>query len=292
MEKYLIKSEDVKKLFSPRPADSHKYDYGHILIVAGSLGMTGAAVLTAQAALRSGAGLVTVAVPKSLLPIVAVQSREIMTIPLPETKEITLSLAAADKIIQFIQKRKVSVLAIGPGLSLHSQTSKLVKKILNTILLPCVLDADGLGAFTGSRADFKKAKARLIVTPHAGELARLLGVATEKIRQERERFASSFAKEYQLICLLKGHQSLITDGTKVFINPTGNPGLATAGSGDVLTGMLAAFLAQGLDLFPAAFAAAYLHGLAGDLARNEKTEMGLIASDIIENIPKALKKML
>ncbi|MFH1258677.1 MAG: NAD(P)H-hydrate dehydratase [Elusimicrobiota bacterium] len=292
MEKYLTKSADVKKLFSPRPADSHKYDYGHVLIVAGSLGMTGAAVLTAQAALRSGAGLVTVAVPKSLLPIVAAQSREVMTLPLPETKETTLSLAAAEIIIQFIQKRKVSVLAIGPGLSTHPKTSKLVKKILNTISLPCVLDADGLGAFTASRADLKKVKARLILTPHAGELARLLGVATDKIRQEREKFALNFAKEYQLICLLKGHQSLITDGTKIYLNPTGNPGLATAGSGDVLTGIIAAFLGQGMDLFPATYAAAYLHGLAGDLSRDEKTELGIIAGDIIDNIPKALKKVL
>lgn len=292
MNPIFIQLNEIKKLFPPRKPDTNKYDYGHILIIAGSLGMSGAAILTAQSALRSGAGLVTLAIPKSLLGLVAGQTKEIMTLPLPETRELSLALSAGKKILQFIKNRRVSVVAIGPGISRHRQTKKLVRKILLQVNRPCVLDADGINAFVGSKKLLKKVKSPLVLTPHCGELARLLEDTTERIQIDRIRSARSFAQEYGQVCVLKGHQTVVTDGRKTFLNPTGNPGMATAGCGDVLTGMIAGFLGQGLSLLSASLAAVYLHGLAGDIARDEKTELGLIAGDIIDYIPRAIKKIL
>jgi NAD(P)H-hydrate epimerase len=295
----MITSSEIREILPKRRKDAHKKDFGHILILAGSLGMTGAATLTCQGALRIGAGLVTLGIPESLNPIMEVKVTEAMTLPLPETEEKSLSSKGIDEILNFIERRKVDVIVIGPGLSTNRDTGKLVKMIINRVDLPCILDADGINLLDGE-ANLAKAKAEIIMTPHPGELGRLLGEKAEEVQRERTRYASQFSRENNLICILKGYQTVIAKGEDIFINPLGNPGMATGGSGDVLSGMIGGLVAQLRlmetekkdSLLSAAIAGVYLHSLAGDLAKREKGEMGLIASDIVEKIPGAIREVL
>lgn len=274
-----------------RKDNTHKGDYGHILILAGSAGFSGAAVLCANAAMRSGAGLVSLGVPEGVYSIIAKKSYpEVMVKPLAETKERTLSLKAYSRIMALAQK--ADLLAIGPGLSQNSQTQKLVLRIIRGIQKPMVLDADALNALCG-HLDLLRVMSHLsttILTPHLGEFSRLIGRPPDYVQKNREMLAKRFASDYNIILILKGHRAIVTspDG-KAYVNKTGNPGMAGAGSGDVLTGMVAALLGQGLSGFEVARLGVYLHGLAGDLAAKEKTQAGMIASDIIENIPEAIK---
>ncbi|MFH1239347.1 MAG: NAD(P)H-hydrate dehydratase [bacterium] len=302
MKESLVSRNEMKKLLPTRRKETFKNDYGHILVLAGSPGMTGAAVLACQAAMRAGAGLVTLGIPASLNPILEVKLTEVMTLPLAETGEGKLAEKAVEKIFQFIEQRKVSTLIIGPGLSTAEETCLLVKEIIRDIQLPCVLDADGLNAFKDESArnekrwtipELKEAKARLILTPHPGELGRLINENPADIQEDRVKYAVNFAKENKTILVLKGYRTVITDGTNVFINPTGNPGMATAGCGDVLSGMIGGFIAQmgAESLLAATSLGVYLHGLAGDLAASEKTETALMAGDVLENIPAAIKKL-
>jgi len=272
-----------------RKADSHKGDYGHILILAGSSRFSGAGLLCAESALRSGAGLVTLGVPESInLALIKVKPRELITFPLPETKEGTLSLTAFSKISVLL--KGVDVLIIGPGLGRNKSTYALVRKVMHKAIQPKVVDADALNALSGFPAVLKAHKGQLILTPHQKEMSRLFDIDVNLIKNNRKMIAKKYAKHYNSIIILKGHNSIVTDGLKKFyINRSGNPGMATAGSGDVLSGITGAFLAQGLDSFQAAKYATYVHGLAGDLAAKDKTQMGLIASDIIDRIPDALK---
>jgi len=272
-----------------RKADSHKGDYGKILILAGSSRFSGAALLCAEAALRSGAGLVTVGIPSSVnLALIKNKIKEIMTLPLPQTPAGTLSLAAFSKVMLFL--KNTDVLIIGPGLGSHKSTYALVRKIIKSLKLPSVIDADALNAFSHHLRALKKHQGQVILTPHIKEMERLFGVTCELIKKDRKLIAKKYAKYYNSTIILKGHQSIVTDGDRRFyINKTGNPGMATAGSGDVLSGVVGAFLAQGLDAFSAAKFATYIHGLAGDIAAVDKTQMGLIASDITSRIPDALK---
>jgi len=273
-----------------RKVDSHKGDYGHILILAGSSRFSGAALLCAESALRSGAGLVTLGIPRSInLGLIKSKPRELITFPLPETNEGTLSLSAFTKIAALL--KHIDVLIIGPGLGNNKSTFALVKKIMRKSSQSKVVDADALNALNKSLGILKKHKGQLILTPHQKEMSRLFGISTNTIKHNRKLIAKECAKHYNSIIILKGHNSIVTDGLKKFyINQTGNPGMATAGCGDVLSGIVGAFLAQGLDAFRAAKYATYIHGLAGDLAAKEKTQMGLIASDIVERIPDALRK--
>ncbi|MDI6640869.1 MAG: NAD(P)H-hydrate dehydratase [Elusimicrobiota bacterium] len=296
----------VKKLIAKRKSNSHKYNYGHVLILAGSRGLTGAAVLCANACIRSGAGLVTLGVPKSQQGIVAKKILpEIMTLPLKETMQRTISVNAFSEIKNFIHKRKVDVIAIGPGLSTNNSTKKLVKKLVKVIrFIPIILDADGLNAINES--DLKISSHNIIATPHPGELSRITGISTKEIQRRRLEITKKFAKINNIICILKGYQTVINNGDEVFVNTTGNPGMATAGCGDVLTGMISAFIEQvnpthhperhrknlKEKLLNASIVSVYLHGLAGDIAAKEKTEISLIATDIIEKIPEALKSVL
>jgi len=279
---------------SKRKPDSHKGDFGHIFILAGSLGMSGAAVLAASsagAALRSGAGLVTVGVPRSILSIVAGFQPELMTIPLPENKNGSLSKQALSLINKFL--KKVDLLLIGPGLAGSIQTQQLVRKLIFNTKQKMVVDADGLNALVGHMKNLRKitSKKEIIFTPHAGELGRLMECSAKEIQCNREKIAKQFAKNHKVVTVLKGCKTVVAgpDG-KVYINYTGNSGMSTAGSGDVLSGIIAAFFAQGLNGFDAAKYGVYIHGLAGDLAAKEKTQLGLIASDIIEFLPEALKR--
>lgn len=299
----------VDSVLSHRKPDTHKGDYGHIFILAGSRGFTGAAILCANSAMRTGAGLVTLGIPESQYSIVAKRGfLEVMTKPLPETKDKTLSLNAYKKIFEFAQK--ADVLAIGPGVSRNHSTQGLVRKIIAKINKPIVIDADGLNALTGHlnllsakrypclcgarrQAWRRQALSAIrIMTPHPGEFSRLIGKPVTYIQKNREMLAKKFAYDYNVVLVLKGDKTIIASpDKKVYVNTVGNPGMATAGSGDVLTGMIAALLGQGLNCFEAAKIGVYLHGLAGDLAAKEKTQAGMIASDIIEKIPSAMKKI-
>ncbi len=283
----------IRSLILKRRRDANKGDFGHVLIIAGSRGMTGAAVLCANGALRSGAGLVTVAVPESQQEIVAKNIRpEAMTIPMPE-KNGGFSLKAYQVIFKFLSKRKVSALVLGPGIGRSPEIIKLVNKILISMDLPIVLDADGLNAASSSSNIFKKTRSTLIITPHPGEFSRLTGITAETINKNRIKTAKAFAGENKLICVLKGYKTVISDGKKAFENTTGNPGMASGGMGDVLSGMIAAFIPHVKEpaLLNAALCAVFLHGFAGDIAADEKTTVSLLAKDLAESIPKAVKTM-
>ena len=258
------------------------------MVLAGSARFSGAAVLCAEACLRSGAGLVTLGIPESLnSAFIKIKPPEAMTLPLPQTKEVTLSETAFPLIRKFCEK--TDVLVIGPGLGRTNSTQRLVSKVISKLAKPVVIDADALNALSENLELLRKAQ-NMILTPHPGEMAGLLGVSTAQIQKNRKKVAKDFVNRYNIILVLKGHQTIVAQkNKKLYINKTGNPGMAKAGSGDVLTGIISAFLAQRLDGFTAAKYAVYLHGLAGDLAAKEKTQMAMIASDIIGKIPQAIK---
>ncbi|OGX37462.1 MAG: NAD(P)H-hydrate dehydratase [Omnitrophica WOR_2 bacterium RIFCSPHIGHO2_02_FULL_50_17] len=275
-----------------RNPDVYKNQFGHVCVIAGSRRMLGAAALSSLAAMRAGAGLVTVAVPQSLNTAVQKKIANIvMTLPLKETAEQTIAFSA------FAQVEKLSdtfdVLAIGPGLSMHPGTQRFVRKVIAASPKPLVIDADALNALAGHLDILRKTGTLKILTPHPGEMSRLLGVSRDYIEQNRSKAAAAFAREYQCVLLLKGYRTVVAAaGRKAYINKTGNAGMATAGSGDVLTGMIAALVGQGFSGFEAAKWGAYLHGRAGDLAAQAKTRVSMIASDIIDYIPLAMKKTM
>lgn len=277
---------------SKRKADSHKGDYGHILAVAGSAGFSGAAILAGHAAMRSGAGLVTLAVPASINnAVIRRKIPELMTLPLPDAGKGVFIPSDLSPIKKF--SAGCNVLLIGPGLGQTPGTRSLAVKLVREIKLPKVLDADGLNAFAG-RPELLRPAGRygLVITPHPGEMSRLIGLKTVDVQSGRKQTAVDLARKYCITVVLKGYRTVVAgpDG-RCYINSTGNPGMATAGSGDVLAGMLTAFIGQGLDCFTAAKFAVYLHGLAGDMAAEEKTKISLIAGDIIDKIPQAIKSI-
>jgi len=276
-------------LLPPRPPDTHKGDAGHVFLLAGSVGLSGAAALCAMGALRAGAGLVTLGIPKSLHGPMVEKLTEAMLKPLPDTKEGSLSLQGLPDIVSAIERR--DAVAIGPGLSQHQQTKELVRQLLPKIRKPLVLDADGLNALAEEVHLLKKLALPIILTPHPGEMARLIKLSSQDVQQDRERIAREFAKQYRVIVVLKGHETVVAsfDGT-VYVNETGNPGMASGGCGDVLTGMIVGLLGQRLALFDAARLGVYLHGLAGDLAAKDRGEIGLIASDLADRIPLAIRQ--
>ncbi|MDF0650870.1 MAG: bifunctional ADP-dependent NAD(P)H-hydrate dehydratase/NAD(P)H-hydrate epimerase [Nitrospira sp. LK265] len=285
----LITEHEVRTYLPRRQPSSHKGTFGHVGIIAGSVGKTGAAAMAARAALRVGAGLVTVAVPTSVNDILEAKLLEVMTVPMPETKARTFARTSLDRLVAFMTAR--TAIAIGPGLSTHPETVELVQGLTKQLDRPAVLDADALNALTGRTAILASCKTPPIITPHPGEMARLEADATpQTVNSDRIGTASRFARERGLFVVLKGARTVVArpDGA-VAICPTGNPGMATAGTGDVLTGMVVGLLAQGLPSWEAACAATYLHGAAGDLAAARNGQAGLIAGDVIEEIPNALK---
>ncbi len=271
-----------------RPPDTHKGDYGHLLVVAGSMGKAGAAVMTAKAALRAGSGLVSVAVPNNLVPVIHSQLQEAMCIAVSESIDGTIGIGAADALLK--AGSKMTACAIGPGLTTHPEVVQTIRDLIPRLTMPMVLDADGLNALAGRLDILKQLKAPAVLTPHPGEMSRLASASTEDVQQDRLGFASAFATRYGVTLVLKGAATVIAapDGM-TYINTTGNPGMATAGTGDVLTGMIAGLIAQGRPATKAACLAVFLHGLAGDLAAEDKTEQAMTAGDVIENIPKAMK---
>jgi hydroxyethylthiazole kinase-like uncharacterized protein yjeF len=295
-----IEKKAASLLLPERPGYSHKSDYGHVLVIAGSRGKTGAALMTAKACLRTGAGLVTIGIPETLLDVFQSRVTEQMVLPLPDTGKGTFSVKAFDQILNFLDS-SADVLAIGPGITANEETADLVKQVLNTVTVPIVLDADAINVLAGRKDLLKKVKAPVILTPHAGEMARLLASLAGKslkeqdnreLRSEIERnrigLTRTASMETGAYYILKGAPTIVADPEgRIFINTTGNPGMATAGSGDVLTGMLAGLLGQGMNPLDACRLAVFLHGLAGDAAAEIQGMHSLIASDIIESIPRA-----
>ena len=274
---------------SRHKADVHKNTFGHVLVIAGSRRMLGASALCSLTALRSGAGLVTSCVPKSLNAALHKKiSNCVMTWPLAETKEGSFAFSAITEIKKAFKKH--DVIALGPGISQNKSTQKLVLEIIAKSPIPIVIDADGLNALAKRKSVLTKSDSIKIITPHPGEMARLTGQSTKEIEQNRRKAAVSFARKYKCIVLLKGHKTVVAaPNGKTYNNQSGNAGMATAGSGDVLTGMIAAFIAQGLSGFEAAKYGAFLHGRAGNLAAKSKTKLSMIASDLIDFIPRTIK---
>ncbi|GIX05207.1 MAG: hypothetical protein KatS3mg114_1076 [Planctomycetaceae bacterium] len=270
-----------------RPTQAHKGTFGRVWIVAGSRGMSGAAALAGLGALRGGAGLVTVAVPSQLQSLVAGYEPSYLTFGLPDDECGRLTLAALPLLLEQLQTQTAS--AYGPGLGRSHDLDELAVQLYLTVEQPMVFDADGLNALAARRALWQTMKppAPRILTPHPGEFQRLTGLSMQEIATHRVELAVKYAHAWQVTLVLKGAGSVITDGVRYAINPTGNPGMATGGTGDVLTGVIVALLAQGVEPFAAAQWGAYLHGLAGDLAARELSQPGLIASDVVRYLPSA-----
>jgi hydroxyethylthiazole kinase-like uncharacterized protein yjeF len=287
---HLLTSEELAPLLPERRPDSHKGSYGHLLLVAGSTGKAGAAVLAARAAVRAGAGLVTVAVPEPVVAIVNGGSIESMTLPLPAGASGQAAAAAVEVVLAAAAGR--TVLALGPGLGQDAETAAAIRRIVLETALPAVVDADGLNAFAGRLGELAGRAAPAVLTPHPGELGRLLGISTAEVQADRPAAARRAAAESGAIVVLKGHRTLVADPTGgLYINPTGNPGMATGGTGDVLTGVLGGLAAQRLQPIVAAQLGVYLHGLAGDLALERLGGRGLAAGDLIEALPAAFARL-
>ncbi len=305
----ILQKEDIVSLLPSRPKYSHKGTYGHVLIIAGSKGKTGAALMAAKACLRTGAGLVTIGIPDTLVNTFQSRVTEEMILPLPDKGNGSLSYKAAEGILDFLRKRG-NVLAIGPGLSVDNELSKLVNLLIRESGVPMVIDADGLNAIADNIDVLKKSRAPVILTPHSGEMAGLLSqesrvksqeLGKDKLRthnsklqtlieKDRINIALAFAKKTKTCLVLKGVPTIIAmPQGEAFINSTGNPGMATAGTGDVLTGMISAFLAQGMSPANASIVGVFMHGFIGDIVAEKKGQRSLIASDIIEAVPKLFK---
>jgi len=285
----LLTRDQIRSLISPRAADAHKGDFGRVLIVGGSRGKTGAAILAALGALRSGAGLVTVATPRGSQPLVAAHAPEYMTEPLDETAQGTVDFTAAEYVIGM----STDVIAVGPGLGRGPAVSAFVRELLEKSESPLVLDADALNAFAGEPAALVgREGCDVIITPHPGEMARLVGCTVEDVQADRLGMARDFASRHRLYVVLKGYRTLVaTPDGKIFVNPTGSPGMATGGTGDVLTGMVAAWLAQLLDAEAACQLAVYLHGAAGELADADDGEVSMTAGDLADHIGDAILEL-
>jgi len=282
----LITPEECGFALEPREADTHKGSYGRVLIVAGAPGMAGAAALTARGALRGGAGLVTVGAPDSVFEIVAGLVAEALVRPHASDSDGGLGLAAKAGLTALAGA--ADVLAVGPGVGTSEETQQLVRELVVESPVPVVLDADGLNAFAGDPEALREIGPPCILTPHPGELARLLGMTTADVQADRLAVVRLLAERSAAIVILKGYRSLVCDPNgSVAINPTGNPGMATGGSGDVLTGLLAALIGQGVEPLAAARLGAFLHGEAGDIAAERVGEISLIASDIVDALPDA-----
>lgn len=275
-----------------RPDDAHKGVFGRVSIIAGSRGMTGAACMSGVAALRSGAGLVTVASAASVIPVIAAYEPSYMTVPLREDEDGRIAGSSLAAIVSLLLSSKAGV--IGPGLGRSNQLNDIVINVYRRTPVPMVIDADGLNVLANSGQEITRSNLAgyRVLTPHPGEFARLTGKTTVEIAADRENLAWEFAKTHGVVLVLKGAGTVITDGDRLAINTTGNPGMATGGTGDVLTGIIAALLSQGMDPFAASQLGVHLHGLAGDLAAEELSQPALIASDLLRYLGRAWKTLL
>jgi len=287
---FLVEQEDIQTMLPDRPPSAHKGTFGKVLMLAGSTGMTGAACLASMASLRVGCGLTILGAPQSLNSILESKLTEVMTKPLPETDSGSLSPKGEKEILELVEW--ADVIALGPGISTHPETGELIRNLVSKIQKPVIIDADGLNNFQGHTEILKKNKGIQILTPHYGELSRLINMPIAEIEKNRIEVARQVAAEWNSVIVLKGAATIIAcPDSNVFINPTGNSGMATAGSGDVLTGMIAGFLGQKTTPLDAAVLGVFMHGLSGDLFLEEFEERSLIAGDLLEMIPAAFQEL-
>lgn len=287
----LLVGADMTRILKPRQAESHKSSHGHLLILAGSPGLTGAACMAGIASLRAGAGLATIGVPESLHDIMEVKTTEVMTVGLPETAERTLAKSSFDKVKRLLANK--TALLVGPGAGSSKELMELIGLIMQDANVPVIIDADGLNSFAPKIGALKDMKAEVVLTPHPGEASRLLNMKIPDIQADRIGAAERLVEMTGATVVLKGAYTVIAHPSgQVFLNPTGNPGLATAGTGDILAGMLGAFLAQGYSTLEAASIAVYIHGLAGDEVKKEMGELGMIATDLLQHIPRLVNSFV
>lgn len=283
-----VSREFVNQVLPKREVSTYKNKCGQIFVLAGSAGMTGAATLSAEATLRVGAGLTILGVPRSLNSVLEQKLTEVMTVPLPETSQQSISYDGHTAIAEKLEW--AHVLAVGPGLTTHEDSIKLMQWLVDKYDRPMVIDADGLNCLSQTSDKIPQAKGELVLTPHPGELARLVGKSTKEILKQPIAVARESAQKLKCVVVLKGAPTVVADPDgRIFINSTGNPGMATGGMGDVLTGVIAGLIAQGMSPLHGAVAGVYLHGLAGDLAASESGYAGLIAGDVLHHLPQALK---
>ena len=282
---------EIRAFLKPRPKSANKGDFGRVFILAGSRGYTGAAMLASFAALRAGAGLVTLGCPDKIYPILARRHPEVMVQPFPSTPAGTLAEKGFSEIFRFLKTQEV--LAVGPGLGRHPATARLVQRLAVHSPVQLVIDADGLNAFQGKALLFKRCEMPPVLTPHPGEFVRVFGGKKPGSDPERKRRSLEVAKNFKVILVLKGYRTVVAAPYgRLAVNPTGNPGMATGGTGDVLTGIIAALIGQGIYPFDAARFGVYLHGLAGDLAVRKVGEVSLVAGDVIDFLPQAIQSVL
>lgn len=287
---FQVTAEFVHSLLPERPGNTYKNKCGNVFLLAGSAGLTGAAALSSEAVLRSGAGMSMLGIPESLNAILEQKLTEVMTFPLPETDNLSVAFSAKDDLKEKLDW--ADVLVIGPGISTHAETCRLVRDLLQRVRKTVVLDADGINCLQGTPQLLRKAAGDVIITPHPGELARLTGQTVGAIAAQPVESAKGAARNLDVIVVLKTAPTVIAapDG-EVFINSTGNPGMATAGMGDVLTGVIAGLSAQGVLALESAVAGVFVHGLAGDLARDVRGEFGMIAGDVLKRVPDAILQL-
>lgn len=289
VEEGKVIDENIIKSIIPKRAEiSHKGDYGRVGIIAGSVGMTGAAYLASQSCLRSGSGLVYSIIPESLSVIMSIKTTEVIIKPVKDNDKGYFIQESLDDIKDVIND--MDVLALGPGIGIDQERVKVVEEILKYTSIPVILDGDGINCVSANKSILKQRQGNTIITPHPGELSRLLDVSIAEIQNNRIKYAKVASQRFNVITVLKGANTIISDAKgSVYVNPTGNSGMATAGSGDVLTGIVTSFVGQGLSLINSAVAGVFIHGLAGDLSALDKGKYGMIATDIIQKLPYALK---
>ena len=281
-----ITLEMVQERLNERPPDAHKGTFGHVYVLAGSAGFSGAAKLAGMGAARAGAGLVTIGTPAPLADVLAASLLELMTHALPSTPESSLSALAVHDALTFAATKDAVVL--GPGLSQHPETRQFVQLFVQECPTPTVVDADGLNALQGTAALVAQRSAATVLTPHPGEMARLTGLSTHAVQTDRAAAAETFAQDNACILVLKGHNTVVAGPSgEVFTNPTGNAGMATGGTGDILSGIIGGLLAQGVDALDAAIIGVYVHGLAGDVSAAAMTQRAMLAGDLLDFLPEA-----
>ncbi len=290
IKRNIITEKSVMEFFPWRRGFSHKGDYGRVNLIAGSTGLTGAAILTCKSALRSGIGLLKLYIPESLAMLITHSVPEAITIPLQEVRKGVIGITHFDKILE--ESQAADVVAIGPGCGNTAETSELVRRIIQELEKPVVVDADGLNAIARNVDILLDKKSSIVMTPHPGEMSRLIGITTEEINEKPVEIASTYAQKWDVVLVLKGARTVVAaPNGDVFVNVTGNSGMATAGSGDVLTGIIAGFIAQGLSPLDASRLGVYVHGRSGDSSANYKGEYGLLAGDIVEGLIYTMKEM-
>ena len=272
--------------------EAYKGSCGRVLVIAGSLGMTGAATLATAATLRAGAGMVTVGIGESLNEQLAVRLTEALILPLAQNENGSLNEDCIDEIRNNILEKKIDAVVVGPGLGRQHETQKIITELITEIDKPLVIDADGLVAISEQNISFENKKYKPVLTPHLGEFSRLIGLPIEEIQDDIIFFSKQAAKDLNCILVLKGPRTIVASPQEdIYINTNANEGMATAGAGDVLSGIIGSFIAQGLESFEAAVVGVFVHGLAGDIVACNEGKIGMIASDIVSAIPKAIAKI-